>query len=286
MEHFKRVEALVRYKFIKCVDVLAAVFILYCFRSYISRLVSGAVPFGPVHVLIIGILLSVELYFLKRIKRWSFDGYISVPGIFRVLSRADVRELLAGEEFVCPEEFRGTYFEKHRRIYESRNWLCIYDRFVHKNMIAAVDGGHFKSQSTLGHYDLFIILYTGEKICIRCEDNPPFAEGWENFLWYISAAAGGFLLNRYMFKGFIYSDGDIRKMKKLLREELDKQPDPKEWLLSGAAIECWRGKLAGVIEAEEAYIESTGRRRNEEIAERRRRYSEEKRERLSRRRKT
>lgn len=67
MEHFKRVEALIRYKFIKCVDVLATVFILYCFRSYIPRLVSGAVQFGPVHVLIIGILLSVELYFLKRI---------------------------------------------------------------------------------------------------------------------------------------------------------------------------------------------------------------------------
>ena len=50
---------------------------------------SGAVPFGPVHVLIIGILLSVELYFLKRIKRWSFDGYISVPGVFRVLSRTE-----------------------------------------------------------------------------------------------------------------------------------------------------------------------------------------------------
>ena len=61
MEHFKRVEALIRYKFIKCVDVLAAVFILYCFRSYIPRLVSGAVPFRLVDVLIIGVPLCAAV---------------------------------------------------------------------------------------------------------------------------------------------------------------------------------------------------------------------------------
>ena len=60
----------------------------------------------------------------------------------------------------------------------------------------------------------------------------------------------------------------------MLKDEIRQQQNPKEWLLSGAAIEFYKNKLAGVIKAKEEFMESTGNRRNDAIAERRRKQME------------
>lgn len=266
MDCFKRIESLMKYRFIMIFDIIIAVFVLYTFQNYIRRIMNGELPFGVIHALLICFLIYVEYHFLKRIKRWCIDQYISVPGLVGVFSKKDIKELMIEEDFVCPKEFKGTYYEKRHKLYVSKEWLCICDHFFHKKMIAMLNGRHFRGHNTLGRYFISVILYTGKSVEIECEDNAYIKENWEEFLQFITEEAGGFLLNEYIH--------DEKKLKKMLKDEIRQQQNPKEWLLSGAAIEFYKNKLAGVIKAKEEFIESTGNRRNDAIAERRRKQME------------
>ena len=251
MDFFKQVESLTKYRLKKIVDVTVAVFIPYTFQSYIRRLVSGVVPFGVIHVLLISALVFVECIFLKKIKSWSFDQYISVPGLKGVFSKADVKGLLCEEDFICPQEFIGTYYEEEHKLYDSKEWLCICDHFFHKKMIAAMESRCIKTHHTLGHNYLYIVLYTGSYVEVRCGDTAPMDEKWDDFLSYIHDEMGGFLLNDYTYKGFIYNQDKLRKLQKMLKEEIRKQSNPKNWLLSGAAIEFYKKRLDKEIKAKE-----------------------------------
>lgn len=267
MDCFKRVESLMKYRIIKIFDIIIAVLVLYAFQNYVRRIMNGLLSFGVIDILLISALIYVEYYFLKRIKMWCIDQYISVPGLVGVFSKKDIKGLMIAEDFVCPKSFKGTYFEKKHKLYESKEWLCVCGCFFHKKMIAMLNGRHFRGHNTLGRYFISVILYTGESVEIECEDNAYIKEKWEEFLQYITEEAGGFLLNEYIH--------DEKKLKKMLKDEIRQQQNPKEWLLSGAAIEYYKSKLAGNIKAKEDFIESTGNRRNDAIAERRRKQIEE-----------
>ena len=251
MDCFKRVESLMNYRLIKIFDTIIVVLVLYAFQNYIRRIMNGLLPFGAIHALLISFLIYVEYYFLKRIKRWCIDQYISVPGLIGVFSKKDIKELMIEEDFVCPKEFKGTYYEENYKLYESKEWLCICDHFFHKKMIAAMESRCIKTHHTLGHNYLYIVLYTGSYVEIRCGDTTPMDEKWDDFLSYIHDEMGGFLLNDYTYKGFIYNQDKLRKLQKMLKEEIRKQSNPKNWLLSGAAIEFYKKRLDKEIKAKE-----------------------------------
>lgn len=253
MDLFKRVESSLWYKLVKAVDVIVAASMLYLLWSYTRRILGGLEPLQPISIPLYLGPLWVEFFFLKRIKGWLFDQYLSVPGLRGVFSKAEVKELLSGEEFSCPECFRGTRIERARLLYESDQWLCISDHFFHKKMIGAMSLVYHHPPGTAGQYHLYLALYTGQTADVSCV-------GWlshdeeKDFTRCIRDAIGGFLLNDYIYTGFGYLGGkEMREMQRTLKEEMESQPDPKSWLLSGAAIEFNKKKLAKEIQAKEEY---------------------------------